>query len=206
MIKFRDPELEEYFQKLGLPVDDVEIYLVEDAPANTASIDPRGSYSPRRGKGFIELQDNFDETYRIYVHELSHGAFFENTDLGQAISDLESRTHKLERNLFGKVTSEEFHAVPSEEVEASIKIKDNPVTYKAPYEPLQRYNSHRDKLEQVFDENKTIIEGFPVFIEKEVLGSVEKALPPHYEEGYEFFSELKQNKGMEGIQNAVHNI
>lgn len=203
MIEFRDPELESYFQKLGLPVEDVEIYLVEEAPVNRKSVDANGSYFPRKGKGFIELQDNFDETYRIYIHELSHGALFENTELGQRISELESRTHTIERNLFGQVNSEDFHVLPSKDVETGIKINDDPKIYKAPYDALFRYKSNRDELEKAFDENESIIEGFAIFIEKEILGSVEETLPRDHEEGYEFFKRLKQNEGLETVQNFL---
>lgn len=198
MIELRYPEVQEYFEQIGMPVEESNFYLVEDAPSRSSINLNIGTYLPRNKNGYIQPEGNLSEIEEAYIHEYAHGSFFENTELGQIIVDKDQKLSKKERLLFGNLEDEEFKAVPDSSLETSIKVSESPKTYRVNPKELDKYRRIRKEMKKALSATKTLIEGFSLLIEDEIGEADTKLARPG--ESYVHLKRIRDSEGMQGVE------
>lgn len=199
MWKLEVPEITGQFKELGVPISQSTFYAVDDAPSTNQIADNAGMYSPRRQKGYVEILDDTDSTYHNFAHEAGHASFFENMSLGLKIRDLEKEVHQIERRLFGNQRDQKFQAKPSENVNDSMLVDSEKNTYLVPEDDLMEYRQKRNQLNYIVEDNLAIIEGYAVLMEEEIVGGIERELPPIYEQGYHEIAEARDETDLDSV-------
>lgn len=193
------PEITEEFESIGMPIEESTFYAVETAPSTNQLADNSGMYSPRRQKGYVELLHELDSTHHNFAHEAGHASFFENTSLGLRVRYLEEEVHRIERGLFGNKRDQKFQAKPSDNVESSILVDSETNTYLVPEGDLREYRRKRHQLNHIVEDNLAIIEGYAILMEEEIVGEIERELPPIYEQGYTELAEARDKTDLDSV-------
>jgi len=197
------PEITDEFESLGMPIEESTFYAVETSPSTNGISDNTGMYSPRKKTGYVEFLDDLDSTYHNFAHEAGHASFFENTPIGLKITELEKEVHQIERRLFGNPRDQKFEARPSKEVDSSLLIGENPKTYLVNKSNLKKYRKKRTQLNQFVEDNIGIIEGYAVLMEEEIIGDIERELPPIYKQGYNQLTKARNKTDLDSVINFL---
>lgn len=198
MIELRYPEVQEYFEQIGMPVEESSFYLVEEAPSKGRITRNTGTYLPRNRNGYIEPVGSLNDIEETYIHEYAHGAFFENTELGTIIAQRDEEVSKEESLLFGDIRNENFRAIPNDEVEVSRKKPGASNTYEVNPQRLQNYKEARNTLERALKSSKPLIEGFSLLMEDELgEGEIDAS---GAEEAYIHLKKIRESNGMQGVK------
>lgn len=209
MKQYEDQEILEHLEQIGVPVEESQFFVADEVETHIIS-DPGAVFIPRDLEGFIQNVESDRKIRNNYIHEAGHGAYFENTENGKRIRQLDSALHKLESDLFnGKFTGQIF-TLPSD-VDRSVEVNYEDISflgieddYKKYYlvdnDLLDRYRSLRNSIISEYRNNLPRIEGFSLLLEEELGEEPEiSKYPEPYIEGYRFLKPKKEELGWEAV-------
>lgn len=193
-LKFSDEEVIEWFEANKIPVKKSVVYISDRFETKSGTTDPCGVFFPRNLEGYIW----FDETSRMflsYVHEISHGSFFENFKIGRKISKEDRKLYDIETKLFGNVRPPFMIVTEDSEFEN----KENLRVLRVDDKELKEYNRQRRKVENLFTKNWNLIEGWAVLVSEKITGK-NKNITPEYASAS---AEVRQMESERGFDETV---
>jgi hypothetical protein len=153
-------EILNFLENNNLTVKQTRIYLVDVEPHGIWK-NLMGVFYPRFLEGYIFYSDDREKIKATYLHELSHGAFFENITVGREIQRLDKKLYELEKELFdGKIQN--IIIITSDNVSKSKKLGRN--IYEVNHKIFQTYINAAKILEELHKKYSPIIESFALIV------------------------------------------
>lgn len=193
-----------FFENEGLRIRETEIEeLQHDHKIDSTAYEQEGVFIPRTKKGYFRSVDNKEENKRRYTHELGHGIFCENFELGSRLSELDEEVFHLGQKIYGQVPREGFVSVPANingsylidqktaEFIAGEEIQGAEKYFLVQKDLLSEYLDARNELSEFYNKNLQLMEGFSIACEAQIVENLLLDKRPKYQvEGYESFSGL----------------
>jgi len=153
-------EILNFLENHSLTIKYTRIYLVDFEPYGIWK-NLMGVFYPRFLEGYIFYSEDVERIIEAYLHELSHGAFFENIPIGKEIQKLDKKLYELEKELFdGEIQN--TIVITSENVDKSKKIGRN--IYEVNHKIFQTYINTAKRLEKLHRKYLPLIESFALII------------------------------------------
>lgn len=179
-----DENFDEYLKERNIEVVESSFYLTRSDVEGTI-VDPGGVYLPRSFEGYIFNRRDFDILRENYAHEKSHGAFFENIDLGKDISRIDREIWEMEKNVFGKFAESQKFFQSGEETRLRGTKNGLPV-FEIEEEKFEAYKGKVDELYEKISDNWNFIEAFAMHVSEDYLGELNLGrYPKKYKVAYE---------------------
>jgi hypothetical protein len=186
MLEISWNEALEFLEQYEIPTNSTRIFLLPSFYIETLKWkmkwkNLKGIFLPRFLRGYVFFSPDFSEIEEAYVHELSHGSFFENFPIGREIQRLDREVYELEKELFQEEVENIFVKVSSD-VKGSRKVGTN--IYEVNKEEFEKYIAVLKKLDSLHKRFLPLIESFAILLSEEFLKrKMEVPLPylPVYE-------------------------
>ncbi|MBU5687819.1 MAG: hypothetical protein QXJ06_04200 [Candidatus Aenigmatarchaeota archaeon] len=174
-----------WYHDIGMPLDKTRIYSSEPFKTRSILFSPGGVFFPRDFTGYVFIDGiDFTEFIRRYVHESSHGSFFENTDIGRRISDIDRQIYDKEIEMFsGPISDRKIVVLTQEGVKRPIQLSFSEAKrindtldcreyeyYLVGNNDFNEYKTLIYELNNLFDSFGDVIEGFALLVEYILLG------------------------------------
>ena len=200
----RDEDVLAWYQSIEIPLVETEVYLSKPFRTRARLFYPGGVFFPRNLTGYVFADGSvYEEILRRYIHESSHGSFFENTYIGGEIVATDKNVYRKESELFdGPIDNREIVVVTQHSIEnpsrvsfSDVKRVNEELTFQEGVEyylvgvgDFNVYRSLAMGLDKLLGHFENYIEGFGLISEEEILGfsrdptSLSEALGRHYME------------------------
>lgn len=197
-------EIINLFEQEGLQINETQIDELKTCHNIDSRMDePEGIFIPRKRRGYFRSVENIQENKRRYTHELGHGIFCENFELGFRLSELDEKVFQLEQKIYGEKPRGNFISVPANingayivDQETAELITGEELSSAEKYflvekELLDDYLDARNELNNFYNINLQLMEGFSIACESQVVDDLQLNKRPDYQvEEYEKFSGL----------------
>lgn len=196
-------DIVDLFKQEGLEIKETSIEELEDHNINSKIDEPEGVFIPRTKNGYFRSVEDTQENKRRYAHELGHGIYCENFELGSRLSELDENVFRFEQIIYGEKPRGDFISVPANingayvvdqetaEFIAGEEISSAERYFLVEKELLDEYLDARNELNIFYTKNLNLMEGFSIACESQVVDDLQLDKRPDYQvEGYEKFSEL----------------
>ncbi|MFP4229767.1 MAG: hypothetical protein ACLFRK_01340 [Candidatus Nanohaloarchaea archaeon] len=213
MNKYRAPEVLDHLKYIDLPVEKSNFFVTDELQTSLIT-DPDAVFIPRDLEGFIKNVESEREIKNNYIHEAGHGAYFENTENGRRIRQIDSELNSLESRLFNEEFTEEILTLPGN-VENSLEVDYNDITfldieddyekyYLVNKELLEEYRGLREDILKKYNQNLPKIEGFSLLLEEELGEQTQiSKYPDSYIKGYNILKPIKEDQGWQAVIQAL---
>jgi len=197
-------EIINLFKQEGLQIKETQINeLKTDHNIDSRMDEPEGVFIPKTRNGYFRSVEDIQENKRRYTHELGHGIFCENFELGFRLSELDERVFQLEQKIYGEKPRGDFISVPANingayfvDQETAEFIAGGGLLPAEKYflvekELFGEYLDARTGLNDFHNKNLHLMEGFSIACESQVVDDLQLDKRPDYQvEGYEKLSGL----------------
>jgi len=191
-------EILNFLEEHYLNIKYTRIYLVDTKPTGIWR-NLMGVFYPRFLEGYIFYSEDEERIKVGYLHELSHGVFFENIPIGKEIQKLDKKLYELEMELFEGET-QNIIVVTSENVERSRKINRN--IYEVNNKTFQNYINVAKRLDYLHKKYLPIIESFAIIICEEYFNkSIE--VPNEYQP---YYRDMRNRGNLKEIVDYLYQI
>lgn len=200
----RNEDVLAWYQSIEMPLNETRVYLSQPFRTRARLFNPGGVFFPRSLTGYVFADGSrYREILRRYIHESSHGSFFENTSLGGEIVVVDRGVYDKESELFdGTIDNREIVVVTQYSIENPTRVSfsdakrlNEELTFQDGVEyhlvgvsDFDVYRNLVERLEYLLDSSEDFIESFALVSEEEVLSfsrdpaSLPKALGRRYVE------------------------
>jgi len=222
-VEIRIEEVINWFRDNDIPICKSRIYL--SRPFKVKGMEnSAGVFLPRFYEGYIFVVDSLDEVIRRYVHESSHGSFFENFPVGKQIHKLDKRVYEKERELFGEKSIEDIYIITTSNsrvksrkigleearklTRRKVQFETNKDIFEINRSEFKEYSKLSEQLSLLYSEFVTYLEGFALIVTEEItrdnLGS--SPLFGSYKSGYELLKAIKEKNGLKGLIQELYRL
>lgn len=222
-VEVRNEEAINWFKSNNIPIFKTRIYLSRPFKAKGIE-EPEGIFLPRFYEGYIFAIDNFSEIIKRYVHESSHGSFFENFSVGRQISGLDRRVYEMERKLFGERSIEDVYVVTTSDLKTNsrkicleeakkltrnkVRFEKNKDIFEVDKFEFDKYFKLSRQLSLIYSKLVPYLEGFALIITEELVGCDYSCLPlaEPYKSGYELLKPIKKRSGLNELIKGLYEL
>ena len=175
-----------WYQRIEMPLSETRVYLSQPFRTRARLFNPGGVFFPRNLTGYVFADGApYLEILRRYIHESSHGSFFENTNSGGNIVTADRNVYEKESELFdGPIDGREIVVVTQDDIKnptrssfSEAKKVNKELTFQEGVEyhlvgvgDFGIYLDLVERLERFMDYSEGYIEGFALISEEELLG------------------------------------
>lgn len=220
-IEIRSEEVINWFNDRDIPLSKTKLYLSE--PFKSRGLEEYGGiFIPRFYEGHVFFTNDIAEIIRRYIHEASHGSFFENFPVGKQIAELDKRVYEKEKELFGEKNIERCYVITTPDLRIKSKIinleeavKLSKVQFEAGKDIFEvdkfefdEYLKLSKQLNQLCSQSIAYLEGFALIVTEEITRckfSVSQLSGP-YKNGYNLLKQIKEKNGLNYLIRKLYEL
>lgn len=221
-LEIKSNDVIEWLQDKGIPVYNTRIFLTDYL--KTRGIEESdGVFLPRFHEGYVFINGaNVDNLFKRYIHEISHGAFFENFPIGKKIADLDKRIYEKECELFGNDVIANVYVITTPNLNkksrkisrnyamkiSKKKFKENKDIFELNKKEFDVYSSFSRQIKLFYSNYLLYIEGFAMLTMEEIIkyDFYNSTLSEPYKSSLELVRNMRNKLGFKGLIEKLHGL